>query len=114
MRFCLNPAIWETNAATGRRWIGCADMRRSRAVPVHDRGEIVEGGGGSGESGAEAADDSVLAQDHHCIEERWSDGLADDGDTGGIDQKSGFHSGGFRNRAGGVIAGVVIPLAQLG
>jgi hypothetical protein len=64
-----------------------------------------------GEGGAEAADYSVLAQGHHCVEEWGGDGLADDGDAGGVDEEAGFYAAGLGDGAGGVVAGVVIPLA---
>ena len=60
--------------------------------------------------GAEAADDAVLAQGDHGVEEGRGDGLADDGYAGGVDEEAGFYSGGLGYGAGGVIAGVVIPL----
>jgi hypothetical protein len=64
----------------------------------------------SGEGSAEAADYSILAQGDHGVEERGGDGLADDGDAGGVDEEAGFDAAGLGDGAGGVVAGVVVPL----
>ena len=62
------------------------------------------------EGGAEAADYAVLAEGDHCVEEGRRDGLADDGDAGGVDEEAGFYAGGLGYGAACVVAGVVIPL----
>ena len=41
-------------------------------------------------------------------------GLADDGDARGVDEQAGFYACGLGDRAGGVVAGVVIPLGEGG
>jgi hypothetical protein len=65
---------------------------------------------GLGEGGAEAADYAILAEGDHGVEQGGGDGLADDGDAGGVDEEAGFYAGGIGYGAGRVIAGVVIPL----
>ena len=71
-----------------------------------------ESANGLGEGSTEAANDSILAEGDHCVEEGRRDGLADYGDAGGVDEEAGFYASGFSYGAGGLVAGVVIPLGE--
>src|SRR5580700_10612170 len=55
-----------------------------------------------------------LPQRHHRIEERRSNGLANDGDSRGVNQQPGLHTGGFGDGARSMVAGVMIPCGQRG
>jgi hypothetical protein len=122
VKLSLNPAIWETIAATRWRRVGAGkNAGRVPALPLKTRRS---GGHGAQraaplhiivemrlrEGGAEAADDAVLAQGDHGVEEGWGDRLADDGNAGGVDEEAGFYAGGLGYGAACVVAGVVIPL----
>src|SRR6266436_4852086 len=75
-------------------------------------GRLALGFSETGHRVAQTADDALLAENDHGVEERRRYGLADDGHARGIDQQAGFHAAGFGHRAGGVVACVVIPLGK--
>jgi hypothetical protein len=69
---------------------------------------FAETGHGSAQSGHNA----LLPKYNHSIEERRRHRLAHDRHAGGIDKQAGFDAACFRNRAGRMIASVVVPLAK--
>ena len=60
-----------------------------------------------------AANDALLAERDHGVEERRRDSLADDGHASSVDQQGGFHACGFSYGSRSVIASVVVPLFQI-
>src|SRR6266571_5756259 len=61
---------------------------------------------------AQAADDALLPENGHGVEERGRDGLADNRDARGVDQQAGLDAGGFCDRARGMLASIVVPLGE--
>src|SRR5260370_26295310 len=61
---------------------------------------------------AQAADDALLPENDHGVEERGRDGLADNRDARRVDQQAGLDAGAFRDRARGMVASIVVPLAE--
>src|SRR3989442_14143716 len=61
---------------------------------------------------AQAADDALLTERDHGVEQRRRDGLAHNRDARGVDQQAGLDAGGFRDRARGMVASIVVPLGE--
>lgn len=61
---------------------------------------------------AQAAHDALLTQDNHGVEQRRSNGLANDRNAGCVDEQARLHAGVFGNFAGSVVTGIVIPFRE--
>lgn len=64
---------------------------------------------GSSLQSSETAEDAVATEHRHGIEQRRSDGLADDGDACRVDQQASLDAFSFGQRAKGMVASIMTP-----
>src|SRR5437660_1188749 len=103
-----------------RRWRAiphCSPAVKWRSSWRHDRGISLRRRRAEARScrcwkgAAQAVHHAVATEDDHRVEQGRRNGLAYDGNAGGVDQQAGFYAFGFGERTESVAAGIVIPAA---